>query len=174
MTDTKPQPPVPDAPSFNVFGRPREYDAVKTVEKSLAYLEAPRSITGKVKIPTIEGLASYLKISKNTIYEWKKIYPDFSDVIDELMLQQASSLIENGLDGAYNSTITKLMLGKHGYKDQSDITTNDKDITAQDKAAADVAIDNFLTKKTDGPAANTTNKESGKDTATVQIPTPGK
>src|ERR1044071_2612426 len=79
----------------------------------------------RVKLPTIEGLALYLKIHKDTIYEWEKAkneddslkYPEFSDVISELRAKQARELVNKGLSGDYNPTIAKVLLAKHGYKD---------------------------------------------------------
>lgn len=82
------------------------------------------------KLPTIEGLANYLDINKDTLYEWCKIHKDFSDVIDNLQKMQADMLINNGLSGDYNPTIAKVLLTKHGYREGIDATTNDKDIVA--------------------------------------------
>lgn len=70
-----------------------------------------------VKLPTIEGLAVFLHISRETIYAWCKEYTDFSDIIEELRTKQADALISNGLSGNYNSTIAKVLLTKHGYKE---------------------------------------------------------
>lgn len=75
----------------------------------------------KVKLPSIEGLALYLGIHKDTIYAWEKLHPEFSDVIGDLRAKQAEALINNGLSGAYNSTIAKVLLTKHGYRDQQEI-----------------------------------------------------
>lgn len=80
----------------------------------------------KVKLPSIEGLALYLGIHRDTIYEWEKTYPEFSDIIGDLRAKQAETLINNGLSGAYNSTIAKVLLAKHGYKDAQDIDQNTK------------------------------------------------
>ena len=33
-----------------------------------------------------------------------------------------------GLQGSYNPTIAKVLLTKHGYREGTDITTNDKDL----------------------------------------------
>lgn len=74
----------------------------------------------KAKLPTIEGLARFLKIDKTTIYEWEKIHPKFSHVISDLRSEQADRLINNGLSGDYNSTIAKVLLTKHGYRDAID------------------------------------------------------
>lgn len=79
----------------------------------------------KVNLPTIEGLAVFLHISRETIYAWSKDHKEFSDIIDELRQMQATALITNGLSGNYNSTIAKLILGKHGYRDAVEHSGND-------------------------------------------------
>lgn len=71
-----------------------------------------------VKLPTIEGLAGFLGIHKDTIYEWEKIHSEFSDVINILRSNQARELINKGLSGDYNPIIAKLLLMKHGYTDK--------------------------------------------------------
>ena len=75
----------------------------------------------KVKLPSIEGLAYYLRVHKDTIYEWEKEHPDFSDVINILRVKQAERLINNGLSGDYNAYIAKALLAKHGYIDRQEI-----------------------------------------------------
>jgi hypothetical protein len=89
-----------------------EYHATRG-EKSDTYQRIVR-----VRIPTIEGLAVYLHIHKDTINEWDNTYPEFSVVIGELKAKQVEMLIQNGLSGDYNSTIAKVLLAKHGYKEQ--------------------------------------------------------
>jgi hypothetical protein len=125
-------------------GRPIEYKP-EVVEKVKAYLkdcqdeeiqriksDGEKSTSyeyrTKVKIPTIEGLANVLEIHKDTIYEWEKIYPEFSDVIIKLRQEQANRLILGGLSGTYNPIISKVLLTKHGYREGLDTTTNDKDL----------------------------------------------
>lgn len=75
----------------------------------------------KVKLPTIEGLAVYLGVHRDTIYEWSKLYPEFSDILEELRATQADRLMNNGLSGDYNSTIAKVLLTKHGYNDKQEL-----------------------------------------------------
>lgn len=138
-------------------GRPTEYSEdilTKTIEylkNCVDHIEEFHKTRGeksdgydrlvRVKIPTIEGLAYELRISKNTIYEWCKVHKEFSDVIDDLRYKQAQALIEGGLSGDYNPTIAKVLLTKHGYREGIDATTNDKpigeitpDIIAKSKA----------------------------------------
>lgn len=151
------------APKLNVFGRPSEYDPAYHLTQIRLYLDNPDTtvtvrnyktdtvkdeyLYKQVRIPTIEGLASFLKIHRATVYRWSESYPDFCDMIEELQAQQAKILLEYGLVGIFNSTITKLMLTKHGYKDATDLTTNGKDIVPENQTAANAAIASFLTKK---------------------------
>lgn len=81
-----------------------------------------------VKVPTAGGLARYLGVSRDTIYEWTKVHPAFSDIMDTLGAEQEDRLINNGLSGDYNPTIAKVLLTKHGYREGIDNTTNDKPI----------------------------------------------
>lgn len=89
-------------------------------------------IANKVQLPTIEGLAYHLGINKDTIYTWRKEKEEFSDLIDELLAKQARELVNKGLSGDYNSTIAKVLLTKHGYRDAQEVTgLNGKDLIPQ-------------------------------------------
>lgn len=117
-------------------GRPTDYNE-DIVTRSREYLDAcvdevKQVVTGEsekftsykekvtVKLPSIEGLARHLKIHKDTIYEWEKIHPAFSDVLHELRSNQAERLINMGLSGDYNPVISKLLLSKHGYAERTE------------------------------------------------------
>ncbi len=129
------------------IGRPLEYNK-KVLSKSKEYIDSctdeienyHKTVGEKsnsyervvrVSLPTIEGLAIYLNIARSTIYEWKSKYSEFSDTIEQLLVKQADLLINNGLSGNYNSTIVKLLLTKHGYKEEKakDITLGNNIIT---------------------------------------------
>lgn len=87
------------------------------------YAEAPQSEA----IPTVEGLAVFLDIHKDTLYE----RDEFSDVLARLKSKQAAALISGGLTNKYNSTIAKLLLAsKHDFveKTATDLTTKDQPI----------------------------------------------
>lgn len=55
-------------------GRPTKYDKVNTPK--LAYAMA---LAGR----TDDQISEFLEISRDTLYEWKKKYPEFSDALDE-------------------------------------------------------------------------------------------
>jgi hypothetical protein len=83
-----------------------------------------------VKLPTVEGFADYVGHNKTTIYEWVKIYPEFSNAIDRIKNHQLNKLINKGLSGKYNATIAKLLLsGNHNIREKSE-----QDITSDGKA----------------------------------------
>jgi len=76
-------------------------------------------------LPTIEGLALYLHISRETVYEWEKENEEFSDIVKELRSRQAEKLIQNALANRYNASIAKLILsGKHGYVEKTEVDQN--------------------------------------------------
>ena len=70
-----------------------------------------------VKVPTLGGLARFLRIDRTTIYDWAKKNREFSHIIGDLMSEQEDRLINNGLSGDYNPTIAKVLLTKHGYRE---------------------------------------------------------
>lgn len=82
-----------------------------------------------VNLPKIEGFAQYINVSKNTLYEWAKIYPLFSDALDKIMVAQHNMLADGGVSGRYNPVITKLMLShNHSYREKTDMTTDGKEL----------------------------------------------
>lgn len=123
------------------MARPLEYN-LEIVAKAEEYIKSCQDsfkILGEgesaktvptVKVPTIEGLAVYLNIHKDTIYDWESKFSEFSDVIATLRSHQADRLINNGLAGTYNPTIAKVLLTKHGYKEgtETDVTSKGEKI----------------------------------------------
>lgn len=105
-------------------------------DKVVNVLESENETTGrtryltrlKVNLPKIEGLCIYLDIRRSTAYEWANKYEEFSDIIEEINKLQSQRLIDGALSGEYNSIIAKLLLSKHGYKEEKDITSGGKPI----------------------------------------------
>ena len=102
------------------LGRPQEYNQ-DYIDKAKEYLEN----IGK-DLPSIEGLAVFLEIHRSTIYDWKDKFADFSDILEKLLALQAEKLMNNGLQGKWNATISKLILTKHGYSDKSETDLTSK------------------------------------------------
>lgn len=84
----------------------------------------------KVKLPTIEGFAEYLGVSRKSIYNWEKNYPDFAVALEKIRTSQFTRLVNNGLSGDYNPIIAKLILtSNYGMKDRVDETSGDEPIS---------------------------------------------
>ena len=75
----------------------------------------------KVKLPTIEGLSLYLDLSDEGISRYSKKSLEFRGLLNRLKKFQAERLINNSLAGNYNALIAKLILAKHGYKDNAEV-----------------------------------------------------
>lgn len=105
-------------------GRPTDYSE-ESLKIAKDYLE--RCIREK-EVPVVASLAYELDVSRKTIYNWGDKNPPFLHILDRLQALQESMLIKGGLSNDMNSNIVKLMLGKHGYKDSSDITTDGEKI----------------------------------------------
>jgi len=117
------------------MARPIEYTPRHT-ELAIEYLDSCKdSYTErdklKVKLPSIEWLARHFQkenipVHRSTIYEWKEIYPEFSDILEAILSEQAERLINSSISGEYNSNIAKLLMGKHWYSDKQEIDQNIK------------------------------------------------
>jgi len=98
-------------------GRPTDYSD-EICCKSRQYLRSFEDYGDA--IPSVAGLAVFLKVARSTIYEWAKDEEkqEFSDIIQEILATQEKILLSKGLSGDFNATITKVILGKHGYTDK--------------------------------------------------------
>lgn len=79
----------------------------------------------KVHLPSVAGLAIYLGVARKTIYNWAEANEEFLHILEAVLGEQEKRLIENGLSGAYNPQITKLVLGKHGYSEKQELMGKD-------------------------------------------------
>ena len=125
MTDQTDGADAPKAkPIPRIMGRTKKLTPTK-FQDAENYLANYRDF-GDV-IPSAVGLALALNVAESTIYKWAQPdeegkASDFSEILDRCRSQQHNRLLNGGISGAYNSTITKLMLTKHGYTDKVDNT----------------------------------------------------
>lgn len=95
------------------------------VAKAREYLATYKEL-GK-NIPTVEGLALYLDVSRETLYA----RPEFSDTLRQIEAKQKEELVQNGLTGDFNPQFTKFLLSaNHGLVEKSatDVTTKGKEL----------------------------------------------
>ena len=97
-------------------GRPTKYTP-ELIRKTEEYLENWKDYGHK--IPTMSGLSQVIDVTRERIAIWRqdKNKQEFSRMISRLMSMQETQLLDNGLDGTFNPSITKLVLSKHGYHD---------------------------------------------------------
>lgn len=135
----------------NPVGRPSEL--AESLEKAKAYLMGgyKTEVTSDV-LPSVAGLACYLGKSREAMYEYGKKSKEFSDILEGILCLQENTLINKGLTGAFNPTITKLMLTKHGYSDKQAI-----DHTSSDGSLPTVIT---LTGRTDEGSEDTNTSET--------------
>lgn len=116
--------PLGSTPAKHAGGRPSEYKA-EFVAKADEYLKSCEDLREngelKVKLPKIEGFALYLGVSKQSLYTWAEQHPELLDALEKIKAVQKEKLIDNGLSGAYNSTIAKLVLSSdHDMREKSE------------------------------------------------------
>ena len=100
------------------MARPTKYSTA-LLEKAQHYLDHYEEYDEV--IPSAVGLALVLNITRSTLYEWVKDdnKKEFSHILDNINKKQEQVLLKNGLNNKFNSNITKLVLGKHGYHDRA-------------------------------------------------------
>ncbi len=114
----------------NPVGRPTKYTPEVIIEINKYLAEA---VPENMSIPTIEGIALKLGISRDTLYEWAKVHPEFSDTLEKMKMLQKEALIKTGIFGGkeINSTIIALLLRvNHDMVEttKTDITSGGKPI----------------------------------------------
>lgn len=108
-------------------GRPTKYED-KFVDQVEEYIQT----TGREQttLPTVEGYARYIGVNTDTIAEWCKTHPEFTDAIKELKEKQKEQLMTDGMYGGkeVNSAMAIFLLkANHNM-----IETERKEITGKD------------------------------------------
>ncbi|MEY0929267.1 DNA-packaging protein [Providencia rettgeri] len=106
------------------MGRPSKF--AESLVKAKEYLMGGYEAVGDV-VPSVAGLSCYLGVSRKTVYEWVKESTDLSDTLEGILAMQENKLINKGLNGDFNPTITKLMLANHGYSEKQEVDHKSSD-----------------------------------------------
>lgn len=105
----------PNMITLNLGGRPRSYHP-KYARRVLKYI---KYADDNNKLPSIAGLSLFLNCSRQTIYKWKGENEDFAEAVEFLMAVQEQTLLDKGLTGEWNTSISRLVLGtNHNYNDK--------------------------------------------------------
>jgi len=83
------------------------------------------------QIPSVVGMAIELNVAESTLYKWAEDeHFDFSETLAFCKTSQHRQLVNKGLSGEFNATITKLALANHGYseKTSTDLTSGGEPI----------------------------------------------
>ena len=107
------------------MARPSKYNS-KILEKAEDYIK--NYINYGDQIPMIDGLALELGIHRDTVNDWEKKYPEFSDIVRTLMTHQGRKLMNGSLTGEFKErTATLALSSNHGLvaKTETDITSSD-------------------------------------------------
>lgn len=100
------------------MARPTKYSK-EILDKTKEYLKTYESLGDM--IPSVEGLSLFLEVARKTIYIWRNEEgkEEFLHILEEINAKQHQVLINKGLSNDFNSAITKLVLGKHGYSEKN-------------------------------------------------------
>ena len=112
-----------------MLGRPTDYKDEETLTRTREYFFDSLGVAGD-NIPTIEGLAVHLGVCRDTVYEWKKKYPIFTDTIKRGEAHQTRALV-NLMTDKERFTAGSIFVAKNilGWSDKKDIILDHK-ITA--------------------------------------------
>lgn len=98
-------------------GRPSKYND-EIVKEAYEYIEIYETLGDA--IPSHAGMCHYINIGKSTLYDWAQDEEKvFSDILEKCNIAQERVLLSKGLTGDFNAAITKLALGKQGYKEST-------------------------------------------------------
>jgi len=78
-------------------GRPTKYIPAIIFPKIREYITSCGR--EQTSLPTVEGLALALDVNPDTLYEWAKRYPKFSETIKKILAKQKQQLMDDGLYG---------------------------------------------------------------------------
>lgn len=105
------------------IGRPTKYDPLAIFPKIEEYIKMCG--TQNQRLPTIEGLALALGVNRDTLYQWDKDYPEFSDTLKRILDLQKVQLMDDGMYGGkeVNAGMAIFLLkANHGMKENDPST----------------------------------------------------
>lgn len=129
------------AKSKRPVGRPTTLTK-EHIKGAESYLKGGFQQCGDV-VPSIAGLACFLGVHKGQLYSWSTQNQEFHDMLEAIKGAQEKLLINGGLLGDFNATITKLMLSKHGYSEKVENNHTSSDGSMTPKANTIISAEEF-------------------------------
>lgn len=105
----------------NKVGRPTKY----IPEAIYPAIEDYLATVNDTELPSSEGLALHLGVNTDTLYEWNKKHPEFSEALKKIAAKQKRQLMNDGMYGGkeVNASMAIFLLKAiHGLKDGGDTT----------------------------------------------------
>lgn len=125
------------AEEINLGGRPSKLDEA-LYQAADDYLYGGWEEEGD-QVPSIEGLAISLGVSRSSVKLWASQDDRFSATVEGIKACQARRLINRGLSGDFNQSITKLLLNNHGYTEKTETqNTHSFESLSDDELAAKI------------------------------------
>lgn len=79
--------------------------------------------------PSMSGLAMKLGVNRQQIYEWEKIHPEFSDILNHGREVIREFLMSHGVTGKYNSNFAKFVATNlTDLTDKKEVSNTNKNI----------------------------------------------
>lgn len=105
-----------------VIGQPTKYQ-LEVLDKVGEYV----SMTGKenMSLPTMGGLALHLGVSRRTLFDWRKRYPQFKERLEQLLNKQKQQLMDDGMYGGKEVNVGMaifLLKTNHGMQENDPST----------------------------------------------------
>ena len=107
------------------MGRPTKYNKA-IQQKADDYVDGAH-LGASDPVPSVAGLACYLGVNKQTLYNWGDNHPQFLDTLDRCKERQEKLALMGGLTNEFNASIVKLLLANHGYSDRQQLEHSGKD-----------------------------------------------
>lgn len=72
--------------------------------------------------PTLAGFAAHIQVGRESIWEWERVHPEFSDAVQWAKAKQEHILVQNGLRGTVTPYFAAFVARNLiGYQDKSTI-----------------------------------------------------
>ncbi len=142
-------------PGVNKGGRPDTVSEATVAKAEYWLAERVWEDDGRI-VPTVEGLARYLDLSRITLYQAEEL----SNTLEKVQALQSEMVLDRSLANEFNPTIAKLILSaKHGYIERSEVS-NTHELVAKPSQVIASDFSDYVKAKTEALPSTTQEPES--------------